>query len=190
MDVYSITQTGRVLSSAPIKINKYDNRTIKLQFDLDNSIDGRMLFFAMLNPITDEYQYFPITDGSLLLGNSVSRYPGKWSCILMATNDYVLDEITDIDETKVTWVSNTFNKIIVVDNFLDDDAYEGEISYPAYEQAAQYYKIEADNIAAIATTCDSDKEECQRILTSCRELYTQMQQLYNQMIELYERMSG
>ena len=190
MDVYNITQTGRVLSSSAIKINKYDNKTIKLNFVFDGTISGRLYYLAMLNPVTKLYEYHPLTNGTVLLGNSISRYPGRWSCILMATEDYALDATDDIDESRLTWVSNVFNKIVVIDNFLDDDAYIGSLSYPAIDEALNTFTRNMTTIQEYVTTSGEDVTACENVLTQCQNVLAQCQLLYAQIQAIYERMSG
>lgn len=123
-----ITQTGKNLvcsnESGKIVINKYDNKISKIIFNLDNTIPGR-LYFAMLNPVTKKYSMNPLVNNSITITTEISAYPGVWNTLLLGIQDdyEIVDE--NIDQSKVTYVSNEFKRIVVRDNFLSE--YEEDI---------------------------------------------------------------
>lgn len=127
---YHLKQVGKVLTctdeSNKIIINKYDNKVSRILFDFDSSIFGR-LYFAMLNPITKRYFFTPIVDNAITITTKVSAYPGAWRCLLLAVeNDYeIVNE--NIDQSKVTFVSDEFRKVVVRDNFLSEDEEDIEV---------------------------------------------------------------
>ena len=119
-----ITQTGKNLvctnENGKIIINKFENKISRIVFNLDDTIPGR-LYFAMLNPVTGKYSMMPIVDGAITITTKISAYPGIWNTLLLGIqDDYdVADE--NIDQSKVTFVSNEFKRIVVKDNFLSED---------------------------------------------------------------------
>ena len=119
-----ITQTGKNLvcsnESGKIVINKYDNKISKIIFNLDNTIPGR-LYFAMLNPVTKKYSMNPLVNNSITITTEISAYPGVWNTLLLGIQDdyEIVDE--NIDQSKVTYVSNEFKRIVVRDNFLSEN---------------------------------------------------------------------
>lgn len=131
---YTIKQTGKVLSiesGYKININKRDNKIHKIYFETDGSFQGS-LFIALLNPATKKYTIVPLMeDKSFIITSSISKYPGVWALILIAseTNNSELDlevvpdltKSTMLDYTKITYVSNIFERIVVKDNYLNDN---------------------------------------------------------------------
>ena len=76
------------------------------------------------------YFYLPFDDNmNLLLDTRISYRPGKWTMILIITeSDYILEgDITELDQNKITFVSNSLPRLIVQDNYLDDELDESEI---------------------------------------------------------------
>lgn len=119
----TITQIGKELScdndNGKIIVNKYDNKVSKLIFSFDEAITGRK-YIALLNPVTKKYHIEPIINNEVVITTKISAYPGKWNLLLIATDDDYEIEDNNIDQSKVTYVSNTFGRIIVRDNFLDE----------------------------------------------------------------------
>lgn len=119
-----ITQVGKVLTvdndSSKIVINKYDNKISRINFKLDGTIPGR-LYFAMLNPITNKYFLLPLMENAITITTQISAYPGVWNTLLLGIQDdyEIVDE--NIDQGKVTYVSNEFKRIVVRDNFLSEN---------------------------------------------------------------------
>lgn len=119
-----VTQVGKVLTvdndSGKIVINKYDNKISRINFKLDGTIPGR-LYFAMLNPITNKYFLLPLVENAITITTQISAYPGVWNTLLLGIQDdyEIVDE--NIDQGKVTYVSNEFKRIVVRDNFLSEN---------------------------------------------------------------------
>lgn len=182
---YVITQTGKSLSSEKIKLNKYDNKVSRLVFNLDGTIPGNLLFLAMKNPVTGEYFYSPVTDNAVVIGNSVTRYPGRWDCILLATEDYELDVTGDIDEERLTYVSDELRRVVVIDNFLDDDAYIGTLSYPAMDTALEKFAHEFRDLYDLVQQVGDDVGLCQNFKNQSEDILVQMQGLLTNMTAMY-----
>lgn len=149
---FNIVQTGKTLSSDKIIINKYENKISRLFFNFDGTILGR-LYFAMLNPITNKYCMKPILNSQVIITTEVSVYPGKWSALLVGVQDDYEIIDNNIDQSKVTFVSNPFNRIIVRDNFLSDSSIEPTVN-PAIDEALESLRISQDRLenAAIKAT--------------------------------------
>ena len=149
---FNIVQTGKTLSSDKIIINKYDNKISRLFFNFDGTILGR-LYFAMLNPITNKYCMKPILNSQVIITTEVSVYPGKWSALLVGVQDDYEIIDNNIDQSKVTFVSNPFNRIIVRDNFLSDSSIEPTVN-PAIDETLESLRISQDRLenAAIKAT--------------------------------------
>lgn len=128
---FNIVQEGKALSclEGKVVINKYENKVTVIHFDFDESIynpeslDERP-YFALLNPITEKYSYYPILDGLITITSGITAYPGAWKAILVIVGeDYeIVDD--DLDQTKVTFVSDMFTKFVVKDNFLSESSLE------------------------------------------------------------------
>lgn len=120
---HHIKQVGKVLTctddSGKITINKYDNKTSRIIFDLDGTIPGK-LYFALLNPKTNKYFLTPIVNNEIEITSSISVYPGIWSAIIIGADvDYEIID-NNIDQTKLTYVSDELKRIVVRDNFLNE----------------------------------------------------------------------
>ena len=126
-----ITQTGKNLvcsnESGKIIINKYDNKISKFVFNLDGTIPGR-LYFALLNPVTQKYFITPVVNNAVTITTRISGYPGIWKALLLGIEDNyeVVDE--NIDQSKLTYVSNEFKRIVVKDNFLSTNIEDVELT--------------------------------------------------------------
>lgn len=128
---FNIVQDGKALSclEGKVVINKYENKVTVIHFDFDESIynpeslDERP-YFALLNPVTEKYSYYPILDGLITITSGITAYPGAWKAILVIVGeDYeIVDD--DLDQTKVTFVSDMFTKFVVKDNFLSESSLE------------------------------------------------------------------
>ncbi len=178
---YAIIQEGKSLSSDKIKINKYDNKISRLVFTLDGTIPGR-LYLAMKNPITGRYFYNLLTDDAVIIGTSVSMYVGRWDMILLGVSeDYDLDELNDIDQEKVTYVSDTLKKLVVIDNFLSDDC--GAISYPALDEALDDFARNREEIENNLIQTGEDVSECEALLVSIQEIETECKEYLAQVEE-------
>lgn len=125
-----ITQTGKNLvcsnESGKIIINKYDNKISKFVFQLDNTIPGR-LYFAMLNPVTNKYFISPLVNNTVTITTRISAYPGIWKTLLLGIEEDSEIIENNIDQSKVTYVSNEFKRIVVRDNFLSENIEDVEL---------------------------------------------------------------
>lgn len=123
---FIVKQQGRdltLLDSSKIVINKYDNKVTRIVFEFDETIPGRY-YFAMKNPVTGKYRILPIINNHMVIGTNISSYPGTWSSILIVVDEQSEIINDDIDETKFTFVSNPFSRIVVRNNFLNEEDIE------------------------------------------------------------------
>lgn len=144
MKIYEITQNQKVLSCDEKIIlgNKLDNIVTRLHFTFDEELeemDG-VKYVALLNPTTEKYKIIPMSDDSILIGENITAYPGKWQILVIVTKN---NENTDYEGSmdyeiyenllkESVWVSNVL-KCIVRDNFLTrldsiDDSIDPNIS--------------------------------------------------------------
>lgn len=140
MKTYNIYQSWKKLSldetenpDNKIVINKYDNKIQKLKFITDATLPPR-LYCAFKKPSSlNEYFIIPLTkDNEIIIGTDISSYDGRWDMILIGTsNDYVI-EGNDIDQSKLTYVSDTFTRLLVRDNFLNE-LDSGEHTSPTFD---------------------------------------------------------
>lgn len=161
-----ITQTGKNLvcsnESGKIIINKYDNKISKIIFNLDNTIPGR-LYFAMLNPVTKKYFIAPLVNNSVTITTKISAYPGVWNTLLLGIQDdyEIVDE--NIDQSKVTYVSNEFKRIVVRDNFLSENEENIEkVESPEIDELIDDMIATLDIAKTIIDRLDEEKVEMLR----------------------------
>lgn len=129
MITYTLTLTGKTLSSDRIILNKLENKVSTLHLSVIGEVSGNF-YMAFKHENEDTYFYLPFdNDMNLLLDTRISNYPGKWTLIVLVTEQtYILEgEITDLDQNRVTLVSNALTRLIVQDNYLDDELDESEI---------------------------------------------------------------
>ena len=144
MKTYEIVQNQKVLSCEEKIIlgNKLDNIVTRLHFTFDDEISeiNGIKYVALLNPITEKYRIIPMSDDSILIGENITAYPGKWQILVIVTKnneniDYEHSVEYEIYENLLqesVWVSNVL-KCIVRDNFLTrldniDDSIDPNIS--------------------------------------------------------------
>ena len=163
-----------------IVLNKYDNKVSKIIFDFDNTIvDGR-LYFVMLNPITKKYSFTPIINSEIMMGTNVTVYPGIWKSMLIAVQDDYEIVDNDIDQSKVTFVSNEFARIVVRDNFLDEEHIESTDNPAIDKLLDDFYKAweMLENAAIIAsesaTITGENTNEVKKLATQVSETYAQI----------------
>ena len=181
---YTITQTGKELTSASsIKINKYDNKVSRLVFNLDGTIPEHLrLYCAFLNPKTKKYFFDPvITDLNTdehyaIIGTDISYYQGRWEFLLIGIGpEYSLDGYDDIDETIITYVSNSFKRIMVVDNFLSDNAVA--ISFPTIDKVLDDYIVLRDTVLDYTEQTGEDVTAAQNILEQCQQILDEINEI-------------
>lgn len=181
---FHIKQTKKELTctDTPNKIvlNKYDNKVSKIIFDFDNSITGGRLYFVMLNPVTKKYSFTPIINSEIIMGTNVTVYPGIWKSILIAVQDDYEIIDNDIDQSKVTFVSNEFARIVVRDNFLDEERIEST-SNPAIDKLLDDFYAAWDtleNAAIIASesakTAGENADEVAKLTVQVTDAYAQI----------------
>lgn len=182
----TITQIGKELScdndNGKIVVNKYDNKISKLIFSLDEGITGRK-YIALLNPVTKKYYIEPIINSEVVITSKISAYPGKWKLLLIATDDDYEIEDNNIDQSKVTYVSNTFGRIIVRDNFLDESEIE-RVENPAIDEMLEALRIAQDRLenAAIvadekASSTSTDREHVDEVKQSIDNIFAELQNI-------------
>lgn len=180
---YHISQSGKVLTctdeSGKIIINKYDNKVSKIVFSLDGTVPGR-LYFALLNPTTKEYSMTPILNNEVVIGTNVSIYPGKWSSILIGVQDDYEIQNNDIDQSKLTYVSNEFKRIVVRDNFLDEYNIES-CANPAIDELLDMLVKAQDRLENAAISAEEsvkltteNKEEISEIKGEISDIVSQL----------------
>ena len=186
---FHIKQTKKELTctDTPNKIvlNKYDNKVSKIIFDFDDYITGGRLYFVMLNPITKQYSFTPIINSEIMMGTNVTVYPGIWKSILIAVQDDYEIIDNDIDQSKVTFVSNEFARIVVRNNFLDEEHIEST-SNPAIDKLLDdfYNAWETLENAAISAA-ESEKNSKER-LASIKKYAEDINNAYEQIEEIQE----
>lgn len=182
----TITQIGKELScdndNGKIIVNKYDNKVSKLIFSFDEAITGRK-YIALLNPVTKKYHIEPIINNEVVITTKISAYPGKWNLLLIATDDDYEIEDNNIDQSKVTYVSNSFGRIIVRDNFLDESEIE-KVENPAIDEMLEALRIAQDRLenAAIvadenASSASADREHVDEVKQSIDNIFAELQNI-------------
>ena len=182
----TITQIGKELScdndNGKIIVNKYDNKVSKLIFSFDEAITGRK-YIALLNPVTKKYHIEPIINNEVVITTKISAYPGKWNLLLIATDDDYEIEDNNIDQSKVTYVSNSFGRIIVRDNFLDESEIE-KVENPAIDEMLEALRIAQNRLenAAIvadenASSASADREHVDNVKQSIDNIFEELQNI-------------
>lgn len=194
---FNILQNGKDLtcldSLDKIAVNKYDNRVSKIIFHFDGTISGR-IYVALLNPITHKYFISPITNDEFIICTDVTSYPGLWNLLVIGVSDDY--EITDnnIDQRKLTYISNTFKRFVVRNNFLDESIIEKNDN-PAIDDMIETLNISQErleNAAIKAEECaDStsvDKEYIENQRQEIDKIYKEIVNIQNTMKKYYETM--
>lgn len=205
---YEITVSDKTLvCDSKILINKYDNKVSRLHFTYADGMSGNF-YIAMSNPENGTYFIDPIVDEYYDITSAVTVYPGRWTAVLIVVdNDY---EITDntIDQSKTVYVSNEFNKIIVHDNFLNEDDKNSidpiqnaaiEAALESLEssrtalanmvvQATQSANDAADYASQAATSAsnaESYATQCQNYLNNVSNIRSEIQDMLNEIRSTY-----
>lgn len=181
---FHIKQVGKTLScsdsAGKIIINKYDNKVSKIIFNLDGTIPGRV-YFALRNPVTGRYFISPIINNELVIGTKVSIYPGRWTALLIGIDDdyEIVDD--EIDQSKCTYVSDEFKRIIVRDNFLDDCCIEEESS-PVIDMMIDNLIKSQDRLENAAITAEESVQDVVQIRDEILKLKEEILTMYNELI--------
>ena len=192
---FLIKQEDRILNlvdSSKIVINKYDNKVARITFEFDDDVPGRR-YFAMKNPVTDKYKILPIVNNHIIIDTNISSYPGLWESILVVVDDQAEIIDNDIDQSKFTYISNSFKKIVVRDNFLNEDDIEEEDEeiFPIINEVIDNLikaqdKLETASIVAAeaAESAKADKETVIELMKEIDELNANIEELQEYIIEI------
>lgn len=162
MKIYNVYQSGKRLyidekenPDNKIVINKYDNEQQTLRLISDGTLPPR-LYWALRNPrLSQKYFILPlINNEDLIVGTDISATPGLWDMLLIGTDDDYIIEGTDIDQSRLTYVSDHFGRLFVRDNFLEELDFEEQCS-PTFEV---FYDDILDKIAELEKGGASDVE--------------------------------
>lgn len=136
MQIYNVYQSGKRLyidekenPDNKIVVNKYDNMQQTLKLISDGTLPPR-LYWALRNPnLSNKYFILPLVkDNELIIGTDISAYSGLWDMILIGTDDDYIIEGTDIDQSRLTYVSDKFSRLFVRDNYLEELDFEEQTS--------------------------------------------------------------
>ena len=192
---FLIKQEDRILNlvdSSKIVINKYDNKVARITFEFDDDVPGRR-YFAMKNPVTDKYKILPIVNNHIIIDTNISSYPGLWESILVVVDDQAEIIDNDIDQSKFTYISNSFKKIVVRDNFLNEDDIEEEDEeiFPIINEVIDNLikaqdKLETASIVAAeaAESAKADKETVIELMKEIDEVNANIEELEEYIIEI------
>lgn len=146
MKIYNVYQSGKRLyidekenPDNKIVVNKYDNEQQTLRLVSDGTLPPR-LYWALRNPrLSQKYFILPlINNEDLIVGTDISATHGLWDMLLIGTGEDYIIEGTDIDQSRLTYVSDHFGRLFVRDNFLEELDFE--------EQCSPTFKIFYDEI--------------------------------------------
>lgn len=136
MKIYNIYQSGKRLyidekenPDNKIVYNKMESEQTTLRLISDGTLPSR-LYWALKNPKLSQ-KYFIlhlINNEDLIVGTDISAYPGIWDMLLIGTpDDYIIEGI-DIDQSRLTYISDHFGRLFVRDNFLEELDFEEQTS--------------------------------------------------------------
>ena len=186
---FHIKQTKKELTCTDttnkIVLNKYDNKVSKIIFDFDDYITGGRLYFVMLNPITKQYSFTPIINSEIMMCTNVTVYPGIWKSILIAVQDDYEIIDNDIDQSKVTFVSNEFARIVVRNNFLDEEHIEST-SNPAIDKLLDDFYNAWETLENAAISAAESEKNSKESLASIKKYAEDINNAYEQIKEIQE----
>lgn len=146
MNIYNVYQSGKRLyidekenPDNKIVVNKYENEVTTLRLISDGTLPPR-LYWALRNPkLSNKYFILPlINNEDLIVGTDISTYIGLWDMLLIGTDEDYEIEGTDIDQSRLTYISDHFGRLFVRDNFLEELDFE--------EQCSPTFKVFYDEI--------------------------------------------
>ncbi len=148
----------------------------------------------MNNPVLNRYFISPIVDGYYEITSEISVYPGRWTMVVIVTDDSY--EITDdtVDQSKAVYVSNEFNKVIVKNNFLDEESKDAidpvqnaaiDSALESLESARNTLVTMAQNAADAANAAAISESNVTTMYNSVRPMYNEIVAMYNQMRTWY-----
>lgn len=136
MQIYNVYQSGKRLyidekenPDNKIVVNKYDNMQQTLRLISDGTLPPR-LYWALRNPkLSNKYFILKLVNNEdLIVGTDISAYAGLWDMLLIGTDEDYIIEGTDIDQSRLTYVSDHFGRLFVRDNFLEELDFEEQYS--------------------------------------------------------------
>lgn len=146
MNIYNVYQSGKRLyidekeiPDNKIVVNKYDNMQQTLRLISDGTLPSR-LYWALRNPkLSNKYFILKLLNNEdLIVGTDISATPGLWDMLLIGTDEDYIIEGTDIDQSRLTYISDHFGRLFVRDNFLEELDFE--------EQCSPTFKVFYDEI--------------------------------------------
>lgn len=187
---FEIVQVGKKLTCAEkILINKYDNQTSRFHFTYDGTLAGNF-YIALQNPTLNRYFIEPIVDDYYEITSAVTVYPGRWTMVLIVTD--LAYEITDdtFDQSQAIYISDEFHKIIVKDNFLneeDQDAID-PIQSAAINSLLNRVESARQDFVTLATNAADAAESATLSETNCRNYNTNISLMYDQIVRMYNEL--
>lgn len=136
MKIYNVYQSGKRLyidekenPDNKIVVNKYDNMQQTLRLISDGTLPPR-LYWALRNPkLSNKYFILKLVNNEdLIVGTDISAYAGLWDMLLIGTDEDYIIEGADIDQSRLTYVSDHFGRLFVRDNFLEELDFEEQVS--------------------------------------------------------------
>ena len=136
MQIYNVYQSGKRLyidekenPDNKIVVNKYENEVTTLRLVSDGTLPPR-LYWALRNPkLSNKYFILKLVNNEdLIVGTDISAYPGLWDMLLIGTDEDYIIEGTDIDQSRLTYISDHFGRLFVRDNFLEELDFEEQCS--------------------------------------------------------------
>ena len=161
MQIYNVYQSGKRLyidekeiPDNKIVVNKYDNMQQTLRLISDGTLPPR-LYWALRNPkLSNKYFILKlINNQDLIVGTDISATPGLWDMLLIGTDEDYIIEGTDIDQSRLTYVSDHFGRLFVRDNFLEELDFEEQTS-PTFKVFYDEIMFQLDNIPDLSDIPD------------------------------------
>ena len=161
MNIYNVYQSGKRLyidekeiPDNKIVVNKYDNMQQTLRLISDGTLPPR-LYWALRNPkLSNKYFILKlINNQDLIVGTDISATPGLWDMLLIGTDEDYIIEGTDIDQSRLTYVSDHFGRLFVRDNFLEELDFEEQTS-PTFKVFYDEIMFQLDNIPDLSDIPD------------------------------------
>lgn len=153
MQFYNVYQSGKRLyidekenPDNKIIVNKYDNMQQTLKLISDGTLPPR-LYWALRNPkLSNKYFILKLVNNEdLIVGTDISATPGLWDMLLIGTDEDYIIEGADIDQSRLTYVSDHFGRLFVRDNFLEELDFEEQCS-PTFRVFYDEIMFRLDNI--------------------------------------------
>ena len=153
MNIYNVYQSGKRLyidekenPDNKIACNKYESEQTTLRLISDGTLPPR-LYWALRNPkLSQKYFILKLVNNEdLIVGTDISATPGLWDMLLIGTDEDYIIEGADIDQSRLTYVSDHFGRLFVRDNFLEELDFEEQCS-PTFKVFYDEIMFQLDNI--------------------------------------------